>query len=436
MLKKLNSSAWIAMFVLIFVLFPEMLFAETLTLQQTIDHAIKANIDLKSQQEAVKAAVAQKKMSQTAFFPTFSATYQVTHYHEGSLLYGIVESPQNMYRFIGSVTQPLFAGFSIINRYDVAKLGLEVSELTEQLLRQEIIYAAKEGYFSLLKSQKLLAVSQLSVEQLMAHETVAKNYYEVGMIPLNELLEAQVELANARQNLIVAQNGLDVAQSNLNLILRKDINDPIEIMDITDFEPFTEDMEYCLRMAKDNRLEIRIADLDVSMKEKEVKIAKKDYYPSLNLKTSLYQTGTDWNVDGGSVIIDGNSWDLTAVASWNFWEWGRSRQGVKTKEHQHNQSMLKREDVTDKIRLEIKQAYLRTVESERYIQTVETAIEQAEENFRIVEEQYKEQMVTSTDVLDAQTLLTRTMSNYYNALYQFKISKAALYKAMGQEILR
>ncbi len=63
---------------------------------------------------------------------------------------------------------------------------------------------------------------------------------------------------------------------------------------------------------------------------------------------------------------------------------------------------------------------------------VKKAIEQARENFRISEERYKEQMDTSTDVLDAQTLLSRTMTNYYNALYDFKISKAYLYWAMGR----
>ena len=65
---------------------------------------------------------------------------------------------------------------------------------------------------------------------------------------------------------------------------------------------------------------------------------------------------------------------------------------------------------------------------------MQQTIEQAEENFRINEERYREQMATSTDVLDARTLLSKTMTNYYNALYDFKIAKAALYLAMGQEV--
>lgn len=70
-------------------------------------------------------------------------------------------------------------------------------------------------------------------------------------------------------------------------------------------------------------------------------------------------------------------------------------------------------------------------ESEKNIETVKLAIEQAKENFRIFTERYKEQVVTQTDVLIAQTLLSRTQSNYYNALYDYKRAKAALFRAMG-----
>lgn len=411
-----------------------------LTLKQIITNAIRANINLKSLHEATKSALALKKMQRTAFLPTLRATYQIQHAGEAEdesyylLLYGDFP-PQDIYSFVGTVTQPLFAGFSLINQYQVAKLGLNISELNEKLFRQTVIFSAKQGYFSLLKAQKLLTVSQLAVKQLDAHTTVANNFYQVGMIPLNDLLKAQVELANATQNLVVVQNGLNIAKSNLNLILRRDINAPIEVVDVTLYSPYDKDIDYCLQTAEDNRLEIRIADLDVKMKGKEVNIAKKDYYPTIGLRANVYQRGADWDVNGGNRFLDGNSWDASAVATWNFWEWGRSYQGIKARKAGLKQSQLKRDDIFDNIRLEVKQAYLRTKEGEKNITTVQKAIEQAKENFRISEERYKEQMVTSTDVLDAQTLLSRTMNNYFNALYDFKISKASLYKAMGQEVM-
>ncbi|MCP5046102.1 MAG: TolC family protein, partial [bacterium] len=123
------------------------------------------------------------------------------------------------------------------------------------------------------------------------------------------------------------------------------------------------------------------------------------------------------------------------TANWNFWEWGRTRYGVKEKLSRLSQANYRKQDILDNIELEVKQAFLRTKETEKNITTVEKAIEQAKENLRITEERYKEQVSTTTDVLVAQTLLTETMTNYYNALYDFKIAKAVLYRAIGQEIL-
>ena len=145
--------------------------------------------------------------------------------------------------------------------------------------------------------------------------------------------------------------------------------------------------------------------------------------------------GTDWDVDGGEGISDKDFWDIRATATWDFWQWGRTRYGVREKLSRLSQAKLKKQQVLDSIHLEVKQAYLRTQETQKNITTVEKAIEQAKENLRITEERYKEQVSTTTDVLVAQTLLTETMTNYYNALYDFKIAKSVLYRAIGQEIM-
>ena len=100
-----------------------------------------------------------------------------------------------------------------------------------------------------------------------------------------------------------------------------------------------------------------------------------------------------------------------------------------------SQAKLSQKQILDNISLEVKESYLRTSEAQQNITTIEKAIEQAKENLRITEERYKEQVSTTTDVLVAQTLFTETMTNYYNALYDFKIAKAILYRALGQEIL-
>ncbi len=427
--------------------FPAIVLAEETTpfsLIQTIEAALKANLDLKQSKEEVNAALATKRARTTNFLPTLSARYgyirrdqattQALIGQQGQSL-DVIINPEDEYNFVTSFSQPIFTGFALINQYKIASLGLDVAEISEKLTRQDVILDAKNAYFSILKSQKLLAVAEDTVKQVAAQKEVAENMYQVGMSPLNDLLQSQVQLANDKQRFITAQNNLEISKSQFNTLLRRPVNAPVTIVDILDYTPFEHDINYCLTQANQNRLELQVADLEVQIAEKDYGLSKRNYLPSINLTGNLTRRGTNWDVDGGEGISDKKFWDIRATATWDFWEWGRTRYGVKEKLSRLSQAKYRKENIFDNIELEVKQAFLRTKETERNITTIEKATEQAKENLRITEERYKEQVSTTTDVLIAQTLLTATMTNYYNALYDFKIAKAVLYRAIGQEIL-
>jgi outer membrane protein len=419
--------------------------ADTLNLQETINAALKANLGLKQAAAEVRAAQETKKARTTEFLPTLNSRYSYLKRDKPTTtIIGLTATgqpvealinPDEEYNFVTSFSQPIFTGFALINQYKIASLGLNVAEINQQLTRQNIILDAKNAYFSILKNQKLLDVSQITVKQITAQKDVAENMYQVGMSPLNDLLQSQVQLANAKQALITAQNNLAIAKSQFNTLLIRPVNAPVAIVDILDYKPFGYDIDYCLAQAKKNRLEIQVADLEVQISEKNYKLAQRDYYPTVNLEGNYYKRGTDWDANGGNGIGDSEYWDIRATATWSFWEWGRTTYGVREKLERISQAKYRQEQVQVDIDQEVKQAFLRTNESEQNIVTIEKAIEQAKENLRITEERYKEQVSTITDVLVAQTLFTQTMTNYYTALYDYKIAKAVLYRAIGQEVL-
>ena len=417
---------------------------ETLNLRQTIEAALEANLELQRSKDEIDAATANKNAATTEFFPTLNARYGYIRRDQpttqalgtqGGQIVDVVVNPEDEYNFVTSFSQPIFTGFALYNRYKIADLGLDIAEFSERLTRQNVILDAKNAYYLVLKAQKLMDVADDTVKQIAAQKDVAENMYQVGMSPLNDLLQSQVQLANAKQGLITAKNNLDLTKSQFNTLLRRSVNAPVKVVDLLDYTPWEQDIDYCLALAEDLRLEIEVADLEVQIAEKNYKLTQKDYFPAVNLTGTYTKRGTDWDVDGGGGISDKDFWDIRATASWDFWQWGRTRYGVKEKLSRLSQAKLRKQQLLDNIDLEVKQAYLKTQEAQKNITTIEKAIEQAKENLRITEERYKEQVSTTTDVLVAQTLLTETMTNYYNALYDFKIAKAILYRALGQEVL-
>jgi outer membrane protein len=416
----------------------EMTTRPDMDLEKAVALALEANITAQISSQRTRAANAVVKSRKTEFLPTFSTQYNYTRNDEPRFsvipTIGIVQ-PEEEYAFVTSVTQPLFTGFALTNQYSLSKLSLDAARLNEALVRQDIVFEAKRAYFLLLQAQKLNAVAEAAVTMLEAQTEVAANYHEVGMTPLNDLLKTRVELANARQDLVAAQNSLEIARADFNLLLRRPIGTPVTPLDILDYAPLSRSLAECLETAERGRVEVAVADLEIRIREKEVSLAKKDYYPTVQLQGNYYKLGTDWQVDGGEGIDDSSFWDVQAQARWDFWQWGRTVHGVAEKKSRLAEARLTRTKLLDNIQREVKQAWLKADEFEKNIVTVQSAIDQAKEGFRISEALFKEQMATSTDVLDARTQLSETMTRYYNALYDFQIALAALDRAMGEPVI-
>lgn len=404
-----------------------------LTLKQAIDMAIEANLGLKSSQAEVSAAGYQKDAYRADFLPQFNANYRAQRNDEEVSIGSTITGLEEEHTFTAGLSQPLFTGFALTSQYRIADLGLNSARLGEQLSRQDVVLEAQRVYFNILRAKKFVKIGEEQVKNIAAQEEVADNFYKVGMSPLNDLLQAQAALANAKQLLVSARNELEVAKTQLNTLLRRPVNLPVDVEDIEKFDSLAQDLDYFLAAAEQHRLEIQISQLNVDIGDKKVDLAKSGYYPTLNLEGGYFRRGTDWGADGGDGIMDQNAdgWRVAAVANWNFWQWGKTHYSVSEQRVRLQQAQYDHSELLDQIRLQVKTAYLKVRESEKNIATVETAIEQAKENLRINQEQFKEQVATTTAVLDAQTLLTRTMVNYFNALYDYKIAKAALYRATG-----
>jgi len=438
---------FIAVFIVFASFFPPYLTyaEEPLTLETSIDTALKNSNVLNIAREGIKGATAQKMEALTGFLPTFSTSYSYSRLNEApfSRFQGLPPGPMETmngteipvgtddnYNWAVEAKQPLFAGGAILANYQANRIGEEAARLEETARIQDVIQDVKIGYFEILRAQSMETVASQSVEMLKAHRDVADNYYKVGMIPKNDLLYAEVELANGTQTQVTARNAVELAKSRFNIILKRDISIPVEVVDILTYQPFQKSFEECLKIARQSRPELKISALKAEQAGKLVQISQSEYYPALSLLGNYARFGDEASVDGSS-FKDAESWYVMAVAKWNFWEWGRTKFRVDASKARENQALDADKELNDQVVLEIKKAYLFLQEAENRISVSQKLIEQAEENFRISEERYKEHVGTSTEVLDAQTLLRKAKFEYVNALAEYNINYARLQRAIG-----
>lgn len=412
-----------------------------LTLPQSIDLVLKQSVIIHAAREGVTGAEAQKKEAFTGFLPKLTTSYNYTRLNEAPTFFfpGVPPSipptlmttgTRDNYYWSLEAKQPLFAGGGILANYEFNSLGMDIAKAEELAAVQNIIEEVKVAYFHIVKAEKILEVATQSVTQLKAHRDMAKHFYDVGMIPRNDLLHAEVELANGEQYLLRSENAVEMAKSRLNTILRRGIETPLKVVDVLSQEPLEKSLDECLRAAMENRPEIKAYTLKVKQAKSMVKLARSEYFPTVNVVGNYTKYGDEPGVSG-TQYRDQESWYVMAVANWNLWEWGKTKNRVDASKSKENQSSDALTNIKDQIALEVKNSYLLFREAEKQLGVSKKAVEQAEENYRISVERYKEQVATSTDVLDAQTLLTRAKSDYTNALGDLNIYRAKLERAMG-----
>jgi outer membrane protein TolC len=406
------------------------------TLQKSISEAMENSYKVKAREERVDQATSVKKQARADFLPKFSTQYGYTRFDQSTLSVSPVTgrlflTSQDYYTWSTSINQPIFTGFALLSTYRLAELGIDQSELELTQERLDLALQVKQAYFNVLAADKAVGVAQKDVESRTSNANVARSFYNVGMIPINDLLKAEVELANSEQNLVKAKSAAQVTRSAFNTVLARPMNEPVELEDILTYTPEKGTYEDYVKIAVSDRPEIKILDVNLLQIDQQIRLAESKYYPSVSLSYQYAKEGDAIGVSGGNPSLNPNAWQVTALLNWTFWEWGKTYYSTKEQESKKKELIQTKADVEDGIRLQVKQALQDLDVAAKNVPTTIKAVEQAEENLRVNEERYRAQVTTITEVLDAQTLVTQARVNYYQALYDHNLARARLERALG-----
>ena len=323
-----------------------------------------------------------------------------------------------------TLEQPLFTGMALLAQYQLANLDKNEAEIREESTRQGLIFRTHEAFFAVLVAERYLEVAGQAVQQLESHAEVAREFFSVGVIPKNDLLKVLVQLADTKQKRIEAAHRLDIARSSFNTLLRRDIAAPVRLKDILVSKEYTRSMEECTETALKHNPDVLLSSVRIKKADKGITLARSGFYPTVGLAGALLH-------EDGTFAEAGMIWSASVQTQWAIWEWGSNYYRMKQSQVRKSMAESQLSSIVDRVRLEVRQAYLSVQEWKEALEVAKTSIEQAEENFRITEERFKATVTTSTEVLDAQTMLAQARVNYYSALSNLNVAQAKLEQSMG-----
>jgi outer membrane protein len=339
-----------------------------------------------------------------------------------------------VYSWQTKVTQPLFTGGQNISNDILARLGVAAADIQRVLARETLLLNVKETYFRILASEKSLAVARASVFNLRSHFNVAQNFYDVGMAPKNQVLEAEVNLAQAVQQANTLSRDLMYAKAKMNIFLRRPVEAPLEVVDNLRSEPFPLSLEQCLKMGLADRPELKLGRNQVEMAAKSVDKARSGLYPTVGMTYTNNSGGSTPRAHGGMYGYGDANWNVAAMASWDVWEWGRTKADIEQSKVALNQSVNALTELEDETKLTVTAKYQSLISDGLNIAVAAKAVVSAAEDLRMVNERYLEQVATNTEVLDAQTRYSQAQYGYYTALYDYNLAWATLERSLGRAV--
>jgi len=320
--------------------------------------------------------------------------------------------------------QTIFDFWGTPSRYQAAVMGKKATLLDNAQTRDNIFLTVCQGYFRTLRSIKLLEVARQEVVQLKEHLKIAKDQYEFGVVTYNDVLQAEVSLADAEQRLIVAKTDVVDNRSALNKVLALPIDQPTELKDERDLAVPKEDLHRLTDVALKQRSDLKASQDRIGQQERVITQTKAQFYPRI-----YGQVGHTWQQN--DVWVQESQYFAFLGLQWSLFSGLDTRAQVAQARDKLEQLKVQNKDQGEQVKLDVQTAHLSVKDTLDRIRVTEKAVVQGEENLRLNEERYKEQVGTATDVIDAQTLLTRTRVNFVTATYDHQMAKAQLLWAMG-----
>ncbi|WP_022661950.1 TolC family protein [Paucidesulfovibrio longus] len=400
-----------------------------------VERGLAANPAILAARAQLSGAEYETYSTFTDMLPSSTVNYGYTHSDRESSTTS--SGRRDVWGLHLNVTQPLFPGVSLLNAFQKGMLEEEQADAQLQNAELTLIGEIQTTFLGLLKGRMNVKSAEDSLERLKSQLQVTTAYYEVGLKPRLDVLQAETDLATAEQELLTARNAVDTQTAKLNTLLNLPLEADVEYVGQLDERTFDLDLKQALAKAYANRPDIRIGEKSVAIARKDFNITASDLLPSVNADLDYYKKG-----NGADLSNDSAQWSRSAQEYWTAgvsmsYSLGAlgSTQVLDTLKADQNVSQIMAELEKTKLDAgyEVKEALLNIANARDRIVVAHKSVAAATEAYRMALARYQAQVGTNTDVLDAQANVSSSEAELIQALADYQSSLSTLYIAMGEK---
>lgn len=334
------------------------------------------------------------------------------------------------------VSQPLFTGFTITNTFVRSRLTREMTEAELEYARLEVARDIRQSFLNVLWAQQDRMSLEASVLRLEAQLDAAQAFFRLDLKPWLDVLQAEVDLNEAKENLSQIENAERIHTAKLLTQMGLPAEMQMELAGrLESFQPdFALSLRECWAEARKNRPDLFIAHKAVEIAEKDVHLAWGRFSPTASLDFSYHVQDKyykDEQVADRYDLRNREYWTVGVTVNMNLFEGGRSQATVARARHELfriRKNMLQQEL---EAAYDVEAAYLLLKEAENRIASSVKVREAAQEAYEMAVVRYRTEIGTHTELLDAQDRLTRAETRSNQARAQYNKARASLYFAMG-----
>jgi outer membrane protein len=395
----------------------------TLTLNECVSIGLKQNPLTEISLQNLKAV--QEKVGEAwgGYYPSFklASFYTFTAQQE------IMPIGPDAFDTRFFLRQTLFDAGSTSNfvksiRHNIAAQDYEVRKTSF-----DIVWGVKSAFYDVLKKRDLLDVSKTALKTAEKHLEQSKALYKEGLAPRSDVIKSEVQVSNARLDVVKAENALLSAKANLATAMGQPVTTDFDVAAQDEgLLPILPSLKDVLLLAYNQRPELKGNRARIESAKASIDQAQSGLYPNLSLDASYGWQNSEF-------FPSERKWSVGLTVGIPIFEQLTTKS--KINQAAANLAGLKAIEIQTKrnIELDVQQAWLSLKEAMERLDVTKKALEQAEEDMRVSEGRYKEGMGNILEVIDAQTALTQARTNNVVALYDISSAGARLDRSIGKE---